>query len=207
MKTSLRSLTPALCSLTAIWLVSSGTSFGQAWAPTRVEAKIDDVAIIMQKTPEFAAQVSDSKKDGKRREWLEVEIAFETKSDSKIGIVPEVLIQYYLAVKGVEQQILTDSYKYRNIIDGEEAFSIVYVSPTALTQIAGDIGKFKDSDVVAWGVEILHNGRVVATASSSGNKPWWTATQAARTTGLLMPKERTPFQLLWIDRHAEAILN
>ena len=196
----------------ALWLATSLSGFAQSWAPTQVQAKVDDVNIIMQKTPEFSAQVSDNKKDGKRREWLEMEVEFETKSDSKIGVVPELLIQYYVVVKAVGErgavpQMLTDSYKYRNVVDDEEAFSIVYVSPTGLTQITGEPGKFKESDVLGWGVEILHNGRVIATASSESNKPFWNTTQAARVTGLLVPKERTPFQLLWLDRHAEAILN
>tara|TARA_R110002096_G_scaffold91625_10_gene207315 strand:+ start:9268 stop:9888 length:621 start_codon:yes stop_codon:yes gene_type:complete len=206
MKSLLRLPSTLLLTLTALLLAQS-FSFGQAWAPTQVAADIKDVNIIMQKTPQFDAQVSDSKKDGKRREYLEVEVEFETKSNSKIKIVPELMIQYYLAVKGIEQQVLTDSYRYRNIEDDEEAFSIVYVSPASLTQIAGEKGKFKESDVVAWGVEILYKGRVVATASSSGNKPWWTATNAQTTSGLMMPKEKTPFQLLWIDRHAETILD
>ncbi len=207
MKNPLRNPSAHVLAAAAVWLALAGFVSAQAWAPTRVEAEVKDVKIIMQKTPEFNANVSDNKKDGKRREWLEVEVEFETRSDSKIGIVPDLMIQYYLGVKGVQQQVLADSYTYRNIVDKEESFAIIYVSPTALTQVAGEMGKFKESDVVAWGVELLYKGRVVATASSASNNAWWNQTQATRTPGLLMPKERTPFQLLWIDRHAEAILN
>lgn len=211
MKSLLRPTHPFFISLAA-FLCGASVVSAQSWAPTQVKAEVKDVSVMMQKTPEFNAQVSDNKKDGKRREWLEMEIEFETISDSKIGVIPEILIQYYVVVKavgerGVVPQMLTDSYKYRNVVDKEESFAIIYVSPTGLTQLAGEPGKFKESDVVGWGVEILHNGRVVSTASSEGNKPFWNTTGAGRVTGLLMPKEKTPFQLLWIDRHAEAILN
>jgi len=173
-----------------------------AQGPTQVLAKVNDMKVIMQKTPVFTAAGVEMKKDGKLREWLELEIEFETKSDSKVGVVPEIIVQYFVAVKGVTPQILSDSFTYTNVIDKEPAYAVVYVSPAGLTSVNGEMGKFKVSDVVAWGAEVLFNGRVVGTFSNSAPE-WWTKAPQPRVAGLLMAKEDTPFRLLWIDRHLE----
>lgn len=186
----------------SVVLGMSGVSLAQAQGPTQVQAKIGDLKVIMQKTPVFTAAGVEMKKDGKLREWLEVELEFETKSDSKVGVVPELMVQYYLAVKGATPQILTDSFTYTNVIDSESSYAVVYVSPTGLTRVNGEMGKFKMTDVVAWGAEILFNGRVVKSYSNSGGD-WWTSAPQQRVSGLLLPKENTPFHLLWIDRHLE----
>jgi len=173
-----------------------------AQGPNKVEAKVADMKVIMQKTPVFTAAGVEAKKDGKLREWLEIEVEFETRSDAKIGVIPEVIVQYFLAVKGATPQILTDSFTYTNVIDKEPSFAVVYVSPTGLTRVNGEMGKFKASDVVAWGAEVLFNGRVVGVFSNSGGD-WWTSAPQPRVSGLLMAKEDTPYRLLWIDRHLE----
>ncbi len=197
---------PQILALAALASMAWQTALAQdRLAPTQVEAKIENIKAIIQKTPEFQATVSDSKKDPRRREWLEVEVEFETKSNSPIGIVPEVLVQYYVAVEGAGRQIqvLSDSYTYTNVVDGEESFVVVYVSPYSLARVNGEMGGFKLRDVKALGVEILFNGRVVAEGAEGLRERWWTQTQAPRKGGLLSPKEQTPFSLLWIDRYLE----
>lgn len=186
----------------SVALAAPGLAMAQAQGPTQVQAKIADMKVIIQKTPVFTAAGVEMKKEGRLREWLEAEIEFETKSDSKLGVIPEVMVQYYLAVKGVTPQILTDSYTYTNVIDKETSYAVVYVSPAGLTRVNGEMGGFKMTDVAAWGAEILFNGRVVASYSNSGGD-WWTSAPQQRVTGLLLPKENTPFNLLWIDRHLE----
>lgn len=177
-------------------------------APTQVQAEIEDLKVVMQKTPEFSANTSDNKKDGKKKEWLELEIEFETKSDSRIGLIPELTVTYYVLVKGAAAgangtTVLTDTFTYTNILDKEEQFAIVYVSPSKLTALTAKPDSFKESDVAMWGVEMLYNGRVVG-EGSSGGKQWWNDPRApGKTTGFLTPKEKTPFGLLWIDRHVE----
>lgn len=186
-------------------LLASGVTASAQSAPTQVQAQIKDITVMMQKTPQFNASTSDNKKDGKRREWLEIEVEFETRSDSDIGIVPEVLVQFYAAVKDSSGQalVLSDSYTYLNVVDKEESFAIVYSSPAALTSISGEIDKFREGDVLAAGVEILYQGRVIAEEGVRQPAGWWTKTQASRVTGKLAAKEDTPFGLLWIDRHLQ----
>lgn len=159
--------------------------------------------IAMQKTPEYQAQVSDSKKDPKKREWLEIEFQFEAKvpNDDKLGIVEELSFQYYVMLDGLEgPTMLSDTVNYQNIPAGEEVYSIVYVSPSSLARVVGAKDRFALSNVKGWGVEVLFKGRVVAEAAEPAGR-WWEGRQPL--TGLLLPKEKTPFQLLWVDRHVE----
>lgn len=169
-------------------------------APTMVKAKIGKVVSILQKTPEFQASTSEGKKDPKRREWLEVEVEFETSSDSKVGIIPELMMTFYVAVKGMTPQVLTGTFTYVNIVDGENNYAVVYVSPQGLTRIMGEPNKFRLGDVVKAGVEILYQGRVVAETPEAKALA---AANAPKVTDALMAKEKTPFGLLWIDRHVE----
>ncbi len=170
---------------------------------TQVKAELDKPEIAMQATPEFEASKVTRKATERPREWLEIEIPFELDSDSQIGIVPEVTMQFYVGVKGASSPLLlTDSFVYSNVPHKETLYSIIYVSPPSLARIAGGMDQFSERDVAAWGVEVLFNGRVVGVASSS-NSDWWSANQAPRVTGFLWPKEDTPFRMLWIDRHVE----
>jgi hypothetical protein len=184
-----------------VWKVEARPT-GEITAPTAVKAKILKVTPLLEKTPEFTAATSDNKKDPRRREWLEVEVEFETTSDSRIGIIPELTISYYVPVAGAAPTVLTGSFTYSNIQDKEKNFAVVYVSPHGLTRLMGEPNKFKLSNLAKQGVgvEILYQGRVVAEFPET---KWWTAASATRTTDLLLPKEKTPFGMLWIDRHIE----
>lgn len=186
--------------LIAMWLVGMLGAWAQIPAPTRVSADVEEPVVIMQKTPEFQAVTSESKKDPKRREWLELEVKFQTVSDSKVGIIPEITITYYLLMKGVERQVITGSFNYANIVDKEDNYAVVYVSPQGLTRIAGEPNKFRVGDVQAAAVEIVYQGRVVAETSAAKS---FNATALPRSGEFLLPKEKTPFGMLWIDRHVE----
>jgi hypothetical protein len=174
----------------------------QASGPAQVNIKVSELKLAMQKTPVFTAAGVEAKKDGKAREWLEAEIEFEAATAPRGAVIPEVMVQYYFAVKGTTPQIITDSFTYTNVLDKEPSFAVVYVSPTGLARVNGEMGKFKVSDVVAWGAEVLFNGRVVGQFSNNGGA-WWTSAPQPRVSGLLMAKEDTPYRLLWIDRHLE----
>lgn len=173
-------------------------------APTAVKVEITDPPkIIMQKTPEFSAATSEVKKDGKRREWLELEVGFKTESNSRTGIVPELTITYYLLLQGAERerQVVSGTFAYANLLDKEQNFAVVYISPHGLTRVMGAPNKFRPADVQAMAVEFLYQGRVVA--ESPDAKKFAAASSLPKIGDLLLPKEKTPFGLLWIDRHAE----
>lgn len=184
-----------------VWMGCLEKARAQFPAPTVVKADIQDVKVVMQRTPEFAGSTSENKKDPKKREWLELEVEFKTVSDSAVGLIPELMISYYVLVDGVTRQVLNGSFTYTNIVDKEDNFAVVYVSPNGLTRLAGEPNKFRLGDVKAWAVEILYKGRVVA--ESPDMKKFNAAASIPRATDLLLPKEKTPFELLWIDRHVE----
>ena len=190
----------------ALFLLT-GVTFGQQSLGARnAKVEIDEVAAQMLKTPEYSAQTSDSKKTPKRREWLEVELGFETASDSPIGIIDSLLVKYYIAIKGeAGNYILEESVTYENIPDKEEIYASVYVSPWSLARIGGGLDEVKESDVVSVGCQILFNGQVVA---EGGAKLWEAANaQVQRPQGMILPKEKTPFAYLWTDRHVSAKLD
>ena len=184
----------------------------QEWAPTevRIHPRDVDLEISMQKTPQYNVQLSDTKKDGKTKEWLEIEVKFKTESNSKIKLIPKLSIQYYIMVNGKVDALnatLTDLFNYQFIEDGEDQFAAVYVSPSSLAPIAAGMREFKEGDVTQWGVEFLFSGRVIATRSSTpNNSPWWNDPRAyQKANGLLKAKEDTPFNLTAIDRYIEAV--
>jgi hypothetical protein len=96
--------------------------------------------------------------------------------------------------------VLTGSFTYANIQDKEKNYAVVYVSPHSLTRIMGEPNKFKLGDVVKAGVEILYQGRVVA---ESPEAKALAGSSAPKVTDVLLPKEKTPFNMLWIDRYVE----
>lgn len=197
----------AALSLGVAILVFSG-GLAQAQLPivvTQVKANIEDAEVAMQNTPEYEAGNVKEKRSPRTREWLEIEVPFEfTESDSKIGIIPEISLRFYVAVVGAGNQgyILTDTFNYTNIPDDGANFAVVYVSPSSLARIAGGFGEFDEGDVKAWGVELLFNGAISGVASSGG-RDWWNSAGGTRLPGFLMPKEKTPFNNLWVDRHVE----
>jgi len=205
MKRTFRMAAPVLSAV----ILAATLGLAQAQLPivvSQVQADLDDPVMEMQPTPEFEASKVNAKRTERSREWLEIELPFKLESDSQIGIVPEITIQYYFGVRGPGNTtfMLSDAFTYQNVPDDEMVYSIVYVSPPSLARIAGGMGEFDiRSNIGAWGVEILHNGRVVAAASSAGRDPWWNAFTGPRVPGFLMPKEKTPYQMLWIDRHVE----
>ena len=172
-----------------------------------VKAEIGEVEVEMQGTPEIEASGVKEKRSPKKREWLEVELQFETETDSPIGMIPELQINYYLAVDGVQPSVLTESIAYQNVPDREEVYAVVYVSPAGLARIAGGLDKFSKGDVKAVGAELLINGQIVAAYSSQGRSPWWRETSVPRLTGMILAKEKTPYSVLWVDRHVESKQN
>lgn len=185
----------------------SGITNAQELTARQAEVELKDVSVQMMKTPEYAAQTSDSKKDPKKREWLEVEVEIETKSDSPIKIIDNLVFKYYIAVVGEgANYILSDNITYENIPDDERIFTVVYVSPWSLARLAGGLDEFAERNVAAVGVEVLFNGERKALYSSNNSEFWNTGAAVQRKQGMILAKEKSPFQFLWIDRHAAARL-
>lgn len=181
---------------------------GSLHAQQQVQLKVGDVEVgkmeyDAQKTPSFQAGGVKDKNIPNPRDWLELEVEFKVKGDSK-AIVKELLFRYYIGFRDQTgaARILTGDVKHINIVPGEDNYSAVYVSPSTLGEITGDFRRFQPRSVEAVGVEIIYNGVIVGGKSSmSGSRAkFW---ESSGTQPGILGKVDTPFALLWIDRYAD----
>ncbi len=164
--------------------------------------KINGVEMEAQKTPEFQASGVSSKKVPNPREWLEIEVEFEVdKVDPRDGVLSELLFRYYVGIKDERGQniVLTGDVTHVNVMGGEDYYSVMYIAPSTMGKLTGDLRRVDPGSVKAHGVEIFYNGVLVGKESSTKTDFW---TTMPSQPGLLS-KDKTPFALLWIDRYPE----
>ena len=119
-------------------------------------------------------------------------------------------MKWYVAAKNPDGKgyvLLEKEINHVNVPVGEDIFSSVYLSPTAVKRISGSdrAGKSILSHV---GGEILINGSQPEKKSgyfTSKDKPgWWVSGKLSRYDKIpLRNKNETPFKFLWWDRYAE----
>jgi len=160
------------------------------------------VEFDVQPTPVFeAGGGGKSKKIPRQKGWLEVDVEFEVKAGNKEGVVADLQFRYYIAVKGEDgTRLLVGDVNHVNMLEGDALYSVVYVSPATLGKVTGKYGDFQPSSVNAVAVEVSYNGRVIGTESTGGNGRWWESLSAEQG---VLPKSKTPFALLWMDRYAD----
>lgn len=180
-------------------LLMVNTGMAQKGQPS---AKIKKIEVELQPTPNFQAGGAKTKKIPRQKTWLEVEVEFQVKGGDKVGIVSDLQFRYYVAVKGADgkTRLLTGDVGHVNLLEGEDLFSVIYVSPTTLGAITEDFRNFQKSAISAVAVEISYNGRVIATKSDGPQNRWWEGLSAEQG---VLNKGETPFALLWIDRYAD----
>lgn len=151
------------------------------------------------------------KKNFKPKDWLEAEVKFKVAAaDPKVKFVDRVSVKWYVAAKNPDGKgyvLLEKEINHINVPVGEDVYSSVYLSPTAVKRISGSerAGKSILSHV---GGEILVNGSKPAKNSgyftSKGKVGWWTSGALSRYDKIpLRNKNETPFKFLWWDRYAE----
>lgn len=153
-------------------------------------------------------------KSFKPKSWLEVEakIKVEESPEPKSGVIGEVLVKWYVAVKNPEKPgtfwLLSKSITHTNVPANEEIYSSVYISPASLKRLSGGDNGGKNS-VEMVGYEVLVNGEVKARESNkpvNPAKPWWNTSneKVSQSDEIpLLTKPQTPFAVLWWDRYAE----
>ncbi len=151
-------------------------------------------------------------KNWKPKDWLEVEVKFkvEMPKSYKQKFVDSVTVKWYVAIKnpaGSGSVLLEKEVEHVNVPLGEDVYSSVYLSPSAILRISGsDSVRGVVSHV---GGEILVNGTSIQSNKdryfTSKDKPgWWTSSKLSRYDRIpLLNKNETPFKLLWWDRYAE----
>ena len=198
---------PIFFTLALVGLIFSGWT--QAQTNVQVKSgdgvKVKGLEFEAQKTPNFQAGDVKNKNVPNPREWLEVEVEFEIdKVSPRDAVVPELKFRYYVGLVNSSNQpvVLSGDVDYVNVISDEEYYSAVYIAPSALGKITGEFRRLDMGSIKAVGVEIFYNGVLVGGHSTIGKKFW----EAGTSSGVL-PKSKTPFALLWIDRYPEEKAN
>ncbi len=150
--------------------------------------KLGKVAPEVVKTPEFQI-VGGQNKRSKNREWLEVEVAYETKPEE----IDELTFKYTIMV---EKKLLDGEVTYVNIPKDREHYAVMYVSPRTLEKLTGGHPLTPASIENVW-VEVLHSGMSLDKAAF---KPT-AIPNAPHLPGLVLSKEQTPFAPLFYDRY------
>lgn len=175
------------------------------------EALVKKVEVTMQQTPNFAAAGPKDKR-WDPLEWLEIEVELDVDSKSPTKIIPEITATFYLALPNKSGNaggnvMLTDRITFVNVrAHNGEAFLIAYVNPDTLTRFTGQ-EKARETDILSAGVEIegpgLSNVKRDKMMGSTKAGAWWKEVAYSREQGMILPKSKTPFALLWFDRYPQ----
>lgn len=180
--------------------ITAPLAHGQARA---VQVDVRRVEADSQKTPQWNVGGVKDKSVSSPRDWLEIEVEFDTKVDPRGEIIPSLLFKYYVVIQGKDgPKLLTGDVNHINVEPDTKLYSAVYVSPATLGAITGTFRRFQPSSVLAIGVEVFFNGVKVGQGAEGQSGDWWNRTQVPRQPGVL-GKADTPFALLWLDRYAD----
>jgi hypothetical protein len=154
--------------------------------------KLGKVQPAVVKTPEYQLS-SGPQKRSKAKDWLEVEVEFETTPE----MIDELTFKYTI---GIEGKLLDGEVTHVSIPKGKDHFSVVYVSPSSLEKLTGGKPLTGASIENVW-VEVSRQGQKLANPVS--HKPG-APKNVPHLTGMVLNKDQTPFAPLFYDRY-EAI--
>jgi len=175
----------------------------QSVAQNRVQIKnveIADIEIDTQQTPELTYSGPKLKKTPRNRDWIEIDVEFEVEGKSENKYVDELLFKYYLVLDDKKKTMVTADVIHVNVPLDEKIYSSVYLSPSTLEKLLRK-KNFSKNDIKGYAVEVIYRGKTMGGDASNKSSKWWESRE--QTTGLLLPKSRTPFAPLWWDRYAE----
>ena len=184
----------------AVFIGFSATVNAQQAVVGKVDVKIE---VDTQKTPDIQAGQVKAKKVSSPRDWLEIEVEFEIDARPNDAVIPQVMMKYYVAIQAKDGSLkmLTGQVDHVNVVAGEETFSCAYVSPSSLGKITGDFKQFQASAVNSVAVAVFVNGELKGGESEGKlNGRWWEGQSGSQE---VLPKAKTPFALLWLDRYAD----
>lgn len=178
----------------------------------RIQAHIDSPKFDSLPSPNINVVKS---KNFRPKDWLEVEVRFELKSeDRKQDFADKVTIRWYVVIENPDKRDRKNKYvliqkevEHVNVPIGEPIYASVYLSPTAIKRLTGR-ERASRSTIDRVGGEILIDGnpayRKSGLFSSKGNPGWWESQSlTAYDKVSLLHKNETPFKFLWWDRYAE----
>lgn len=170
-----------------------------------------------QQTPQIqASNVKD--KVWRPKKWLEVDVDFEAKKMKTAAdtstIIDALEVKYFVALNKADKTgkfyAFTATVQYANVpargaVDKNHL--LMFVSPSAMSRILEKADFSGQSDIKALGVEFYHGGELCGWDSSMGKTAagrWWAdMTKFTALDGMLLPKSKTPFSVLWGDYDIE----
>ena len=151
--------------------------------------KMGKVQVEVVSTPEYQLS-SGPKKRSESKQWLEVEVEFDTVPP----MIDELTFKYTIMIG---KSLLDGEVTHVNIPQQKSHFSVVYVSPSAIARLTG--GKPLNAGNVEniW-VDVSKSGQKLAQtvtlkASAMPNLP--------HLSGMVLNKMETPFAPLFYDRY------
>ena len=145
------------------------------------------------KTPEYQI-VGGQNKRSKNREWLEVEVAYETKPEE----IDELTFKFTILF---EKHLLDGEVTYVNIPKDREHYAVMYVPPRALEKLTGGkpITPAQYRKRLGRGAPRGPDARLRQRSSKPRSR-----THSTRTGLILNKDQAAPFAPLYYDRY-EAI--
>ena len=176
-------------------------------ASAQVKVEKPKIEITIQETPRFNPETNDDKRDTQLY-WIEVEVEFE--ADERGGkpgaeYIDALEFKYFITVKPrdpKDRKVYTLTVDHINIPKGEKTYSVAYMAPVTVGTIIGKDARPTKADIDV-AVEVRHNGTLIAgDATKDPKKKWWNS--IPNVDGLVLPKGKTPFAVLWYDRYAQS---
>jgi hypothetical protein len=203
----------------SIGLIFSSLVFGSALlaqtpAPAPIEKmpgvkiKIKNVQVEEQQTPML--NVTNVKmKRWNPKNWIELDVEFDIKlpedAGGRKGTYPGLQMNLYVALqhqnKEGKHEVLTGVLDLVEIPADEPCHALAYIAPSSLKAIFQKDSVTASSDIKAWGVEFVVDGKVIAARSSVGKSAWWDNKQDALSlmSGYILNKMQTPFANVFGD--------
>jgi len=176
-------------------------------AQERILVDVEKPELVALDSPQIQAGGVDKSFDPKQ--WLEFEVELEVTrvQPANAKFVDNLTVKWYVSVLDENRKplLLQKEVEHVNVPIGEEIFSSVYLSPSAVLRLTGD-ERVNSNSVKYVGGEIIFNGQLVKSFILDGklDKPFWKSANVSLFNKVpLRSKDETPFANLWWDRYAE----
>ena len=183
------------------WLFLSGF----ASVALAQKAKVLKPTVSTLKSPDFEVGSGIKEPKGERKDWLQIDVAFQLDSSSREDFVEAVEVRFFVLPKTAQpkfKKLYTAVVNHVDLLKNETLRSSVFLSPNSLARIYGK-GKKPNPRDLAVAVEI-HAGQIIGGEVTEGKtSKWWQKSDVPTDSSMLRPKSKTPFAYLWFDSYAE----
>ena len=169
------------------------------------KAKVLKPTVSTLKSPDFEVGSGIKEPKGERKDWLQIDVAFQLDSSSREDFVEAIEVRFFVLPKTAQpkfKKLYTAVVNHVDLLKNETLRSSVFLSPNSLARIYGK-GKKPNPRDLAVAVEI-HAGQIIGGEVTEGKtSKWWQKADVPTDSSMLRPKSKTPFAYLWFDSYAE----